>query len=123
MSKKLFYLGSFVLALSLVGSNVVFGAIVIERNIASSNDDVESAVGGGADQGSSDLEMPWEGDGATGTQQIIGLRFRDIPLEKGEEIDSAYVQFTADDQKISGETVNLIISGLLQLNPGVFGSG
>ncbi|HUU17506.1 MAG TPA: LamG domain-containing protein [Sedimentisphaerales bacterium] len=124
MSKKLFYLVTFVLVLSLVGSNVVFGAIEIERNIASSNDDGEALVDGGADsRGSSDLEMPWEGDGATGNKQIIGLRFRDIPLEKGEEISEAYVQFTADDQKVSGATVNLIISGLLQPNPGEFGSG
>ncbi len=124
MSKKLIYLVSFVLALSLVGSNVVFGAIVIERNIASSNDDGEAIVGGGAESlTSSDLEMPWEGDGASGQKQIIGLRFRDIPFEKGEEIDSAYVQFTADDEKVSGETVNLIISGLLQLDPGEFEGG
>jgi len=115
---------SFILVLSLVSSNVVFGSIVIERVIAGTNDDGEALVGGGADgRGSSDLEMPWEGDGASGNKQIIGLRFRDIPLEKGEEIGSAYVQFTGDDQKVSGATVNLIINGLLQLNPGEFGSG
>ncbi len=124
MSKKLIYFVSFVLALSLAGSNVVFGAIVIEINIASSNDDGEALVDGGAEsRGSSDLEMPWEGDGASGNKQIIGLRFLDIPLEKGEEIESAYVQFTGDDQKVSGATVNLIINGLLQPNPGEFGSG
>jgi hypothetical protein len=132
MSKKLFYLVTFVLVLSLVSSNVVFGGEVIEIRIAGSNDDGEALVEGGADsRGSSDLEMPWEGDGASGNKQIgasgnkqiIGLRFRDIPLEKGVEISSAYVQFTGDDQKVSGETVNLIISGLLQLNPGEFGSG
>ena len=83
MSKKLFYLVSFVLVLSLVSSNVVFGSIVIERVIAGTNDDGEALVEGGADsRGSSDLEMPWEGDGATGNKQIIGLRFRDIPLER-----------------------------------------
>jgi len=124
MSKKLFYLVTFVLVLSLVGSNVVFGGAVIEIRIAGTNDDGEALVEGGADsRGSSDLEMPWEGDGASGNKQIIGLRFRDIPLEKGEEISKAYVQFTGDDQKVSGATVNLIISGLLQLDPGEFGSG
>jgi len=124
MSKKLFYLVSFVLVLSLVSSNAVFGAIVIERGIAGTNDDGEALVDGGADsRGSSDLEMPYEGDGATGNKQIIGLHFRDIPLEKGEKITSAYVQFTGDDQKVTGATVNLIINGLLQLNPDEFGSG
>ncbi|MFH1883183.1 MAG: LamG domain-containing protein [Planctomycetota bacterium] len=123
MCKKLFVLTSFVLVLSLAGTNVVFGAIVIEIPIAGSNDDGEAIVGGGAEsRGSSDLEMPWEGDGATGSKQIIGLRFRNIPLEKGEEISKAYVQFVGDDQKVSGPTVNLIINGLLQLNPGEFNS-
>jgi hypothetical protein len=124
MSKKLIYLVSFVLALSLVSSNAVFGGIVIEIEIAASSDDGEAIVDGGAESlGSSDLEMPWEGDGASGQKQIIGMRFLDIPLEKGEEISKAYVQFTGDDQKVSGETVNLIINGLLQLNPGEFGGG
>ncbi|MFZ2146097.1 MAG: LamG domain-containing protein, partial [Sedimentisphaerales bacterium] len=123
MSKKLFYLVSFILVLSLVSSNAVFGAIVIERNIASSNDDNEAIVGGGDDQGSSDLEMPYEGDGATGNKQIIGLRFLNIPFDKGENISKAYVQFTGDNEKLTGRTVNLIISGLLQLNPGEFAGG
>jgi len=124
MCKKLILLTSFVLALSLVSSNAVFGAIVVERVIAGSNDDGEALVGGGADsRGSSDLEMPYEGDGATDNKQIIGLRFLDIPFEKGDQVSEAYIQFTGDDQKLSGETVNLIIDGLLQLNPGEFGSG
>ncbi|MFZ2148459.1 MAG: hypothetical protein WAV28_14685, partial [Sedimentisphaerales bacterium] len=98
MSKKLSNLVSFVLVFSLVSSNAVFGAIVIERNIASSNDDNEAIVGGGDDQGSSDLEMPYEGDGATGNKQIIGLRFLNIPFDKGENISKAYVQFTGDNE-------------------------
>ncbi len=126
MCKKLILLTSFVLALSLVSSNVVFGAIVVERVIAGSNDDGEAKdmIGGGAEsRGSTDLEMPYEGDGATDDKQIIGLRFLDIPFEKGEQVSEAYIQFTADDQKVAGDTVNLIINGLLQLNPGEFGSG
>jgi len=125
MCKKLFFLVSFVLVVSLVSSNAVFGAIVIERTIAGNNDDGEAWVeDGGADsRGSSDLEMPYQGDGATDEKQIIGLRFLDIPFEQGEQVSEAYVQFTGDDQKLSGETVNLIINGLLQLNPDEFGSG
>ena len=122
MCKKLFFLLSFVLVLSLVGSNTALASIVVERNIATSSDDTEAKVDGGADRGSSDLEMPYEGDGATGDKQIIGLRFLDIPFEKGELVSKAYVQFTGDDQKVSGDTVNLIINGLLQLNPDEFGS-
>ncbi|MCP4610217.1 MAG: LamG domain-containing protein [Planctomycetes bacterium] len=122
MCKKLIFLTSFVLVLSLVSSNAVLGQITIERRIISGNDDTEAIVGGGADRGSSDLEMPYEGDGATDNKQIIGLRFQDIPLEKGEQVTGAYIQFTGDDQKLAGDTVNLIINGLLQLNPVEFGS-
>ena len=110
--------------LSLFSANAVFADIVIERKIVGNNDDGEALVDGGADsRGSSDLEMPYEGDGATENKQIIGLRFLDIPFEKGEQVSEAYIQFTADDQKLTGETVNLIINGLLQLNPDAFGSG
>ena len=125
MCKKLILLTSFILVVSLISSNAIFGAIVVERTIAGNNDDGEAWVDdGGADsRGSSDLEMPYQGDGATDEKQIIGLRFLDIPFEKGEQISEAYVQFTADDQKLAGDTVNLIINGLLQLNPGEFGSG
>ena len=124
MCKKLFFLVSFVLVLSLFSANAVFADIVIERKIVGNNDDGEALVDGGADsRGSSDLEMPYEGDGATENKQIIGLRFLDIPFEKGEQVSEAYIQFTADDQKLTGETVNLIINGLLQLNPDAFGSG
>jgi len=122
MRKKLIFLTSFVLVLSLVSSNMVLGAIVVERSIASTNDDTEHKVDGGADLTSSDLEMPYEGDGATGDKQIIGLRFLDIPFEKGDQVSNAYVQFTSDSEKYSGDTVNLIINGLLQLNPVEFGS-
>ena len=122
MCKKLILLTCFVLMLSLINSNTVFGAVVVERSIASGNDDTEAKVDGGADRSSSDLEMPYEGDGATGDKQIIGLRFLDIPFDKGEQVSKAYVQFTGDSEKLSGETVNLIINGLLQLNPGEFGS-
>ncbi len=91
MCKKIILLTSFVLALSLVSSNVVFGDIVVERTIAGSNNDGEALVDGGADsRNSSDLEMPYEGDGATDNKQIIGLRFQDIPFEQGEQIFNIY---------------------------------
>ncbi|MHC4241990.1 MAG: hypothetical protein ACYSU4_06270, partial [Planctomycetota bacterium] len=130
MCKKLIFLTSFVLVLSLVSSNAVFGGIVVERVIAGTNDDLEDHVAypgmtddGTEGIGSSDLEMPWEGDTGSSSKQVIGLRFLDIPFEKGEQVSEAYIQFTGDDQKLTGGTVNLIISGLLQLNPGEFSGG
>ena len=122
MCKKLFFLTSFVLVLALAGTNVVFGDLMIERRIAGSNDDAEDYVdvGAGADSpGSSDLEMPYQHPPADG--QVVGLRFLNIAIPKGATIINAYVQFTADNEKLTGGPVNLIINGLLQLNPGEFG--
>ena len=106
MCRKLIILTSFVLVLALAGTNVVKGDIVIERQIAGDNDDGEDHIAyagqtddGAESRGSSDLEMPWESGTGSSSYQVIGLRFLDIPLEKGEEITAAYVQFTGDDER------------------------
>ena len=57
MCKKLLFLASFVLVLSLVSSNIVFGGVVIEVGIINSNDDVEEEQSGNMSMGSSDLEF------------------------------------------------------------------
>ena len=123
MCRKLYFLTFFVLVLALVNANTVFGGIVIERRTDVENDDGEDhiAYAGQADdgaesRGSSDLEMPWEGDTNASSYQVIGIRFIDIPIPKGSKITNAYVQFTSDDSssKLAGVPVNLIINGLLQ---------
>ncbi|MFB0552832.1 MAG: hypothetical protein ACETWQ_05900 [Phycisphaerae bacterium] len=107
MSKKLFYLVTFILVLSLVSSNVVFGGIVIEIGITSGNDSVEDQLERGMYMDSSDLELPNDGG-----LQVIGLRFLNVEVARGANIINAYVEFTADDVE-ADEPVNLIIDGEL----------
>lgn len=73
--------------------------------VAASADDIEEYVNniGVYDSLSSDLEMTTEGGG----QQIIGLRFNNIPLPKGAVVTKAAIQFRADESH-SGAT-NLVI--------------
>ena len=49
---------------------------------------------GELDVGSSDLEMPFDHSG-----QIVGLLFRNVKIEPGQTIVSAYIQFTSDDDE------------------------
>ena len=123
MCRKLYFLTFFVLVLALISANTVFGGIVIERRTGVENDDGEDHIAypgqaddGAESRGSSDLEMPWEGDTNASSYQVIGIRFIDIPIPKGSKITNAYVQFTSDDSssKLAGVPVNLIINGLLQ---------
>ncbi len=108
MCKKLFFLVSFVLVLSLVSSNAVFGGIVIEIGITNDNDAVEEEQSGNMYMDSSDLELPDDG----GDIQVIGLRFLNFEVARGANIINAYVEFTADDVE-ADEPVNLIIEGEL----------
>ena len=123
MCRKLFFLTFIVLMFALANANVVFGGIVIERRTDIENDDGEDHIAypgqaddGAESRGSSDLEMPWEGDTGSSSYQVIGIRFIDIPIPKGSKVTNAYIQFTSDDSssKLSGVPVNLIINGLLQ---------
>jgi len=107
MSKKLFYLASFILVLSLAGTNVTFGGIVIEIGITNGNDSVEDQLERGMYLDSSDLELPNDGG-----LQVIGLRFLNVEVAQGANIINAYVEFTADDVE-ADEPVNLIIDGEL----------
>ncbi len=125
MSKKLFYLVSFILVLALAGTNAVSAAIVSEWQATDTQEDYiayDTQIDNGTDDGSSsDLEMPWEDEANLSNYQVICLRFVDIQIPEGADITSANVQFTGDDEKLTGGPVNLIINGLLQLNPGTFG--
>jgi len=90
---------------------------VIDIQIANGNDDAEQHVGDGRmDIGSSDLELANEdaGDPAT-DEQVIGLRFVDVPMENGSLVADAYVEVEVDkvDKQGSGAPVNLIIEGEL----------
>ncbi|MHC4501330.1 MAG: hypothetical protein ACYS21_19735, partial [Planctomycetota bacterium] len=121
MSKKLFLLTSFVLALALVGSNPAFGE-TIERRVAASSDDAEEHVlEGGKMEGlsSSDLELGYENGSSL---QTIGIRLLDIQVPHGSIITSAWVQFDADDVDNDYHLldVSLIIEGEGGPNPVTF---
>ncbi|MHC4189334.1 MAG: LamG-like jellyroll fold domain-containing protein [Planctomycetota bacterium] len=123
MSKKLLFLTSFILVLALAGTNVVFGAVVIERQVNNSSDDREQDVGGGLGSADdSDLEMPYEDQGTPATdEQIIGIRWEDIAIPKGSAILEAWVRFDVDETKNGTDHVSLIIEGELSPDAVTFG--
>ena len=90
---------------------------VIDIQIANGNDDAEQHVDDGRmDIGSSDLELANEDEGDPATdEQVIGLRFVDVPMENGSLVANAYVEVEVDkvDKQGSGAPVNLIIEGEL----------
>ncbi len=63
--------------------------------ISSGNDDAEEKTSGNkkTKTGSSDLEMSTDGS----TVQLVGLRFQDVDIPEDATIESAYIQFEADD--------------------------
>ena len=97
MCKKLFMLTSLLLVWGLVCPNAAFGAVV-EIPIAAENDDVEEQANGNMSFDSSDLELVYDNDVTNpDDQQVVGMRFLDVPIPKGMAIISATVRFDADD--------------------------
>ncbi|GLR19872.1 metallophosphoesterase [Portibacter lacus] len=81
--------------------------------ISSEADDAEEhATNGNVNLNSSDIDMVNVSNQTTGNQ-FIGLRFTNISVPQGAEIESAYIQFTTDEKKdgpteldIAGEAVD-----------------
>ncbi len=122
MSIKMVCLVSFVLVLTLTGTNSVFSAVVIERQVNESSDDAEEGVlSGGMDLSSSDLEMPYEDEGMV-NPQIIGIRFLDIAVPRGSTIPLAWMWFDVDETKGGTLPVSLIIEGELSPDAVTFSS-
>ncbi|MFC1633745.1 LamG domain-containing protein [Planctomycetota bacterium] len=122
MCKKLVLLVSFVLALCLVGTNVVSAAMVIEIRVSAGSDDAEEAVNTGFQDTyntSSDLEIVDDNDD-NGGRQFVGMNFRNIPIEPGAKITNAYIEFTCDASKFNSDDAYLLIWGHLALNPDGF---
>ena len=122
MCKKLFFLTSFLLVLSLAFANVA-SATVIEVGIADDNDDAEQHLDDGRiDRGSSDLELAYEDGGVPPTDpQTIGVRYA-VDIEPGSTITSATLTLQADKADKDGtlEPVNVVIRGELSLNAAEF---
>jgi len=116
MCKKLIHLFSFILVLSLVGTNLAFGGKVWETRVSSGSDDAEQDVsGGGMDLTSSDLEIFDDGG-----LQVIGLRFVNIPIPKGAIVDNAFIELTCDETEGGTQPVSVLIEGELNPNPPTF---
>ncbi|MEN8158972.1 MAG: metallophosphoesterase [Myxococcota bacterium] len=73
------------------------------RLTAGPDDAEQDVVGLDTDFGSGDLEMSFDAL----TQQLVGLRFRDVPIPAGATIGSAFLQFEADEAD-SGPTPLLV---------------
>ncbi len=76
----------------------------VEFSVLDGADDAEEAVGsGGMNLTSSDLEMVMEG-----TEQVIGIRFNGVNIPQGATINSAFIQFTADETDDVATTLNIV---------------
>ncbi len=65
----------------------------LERRVSSGLDDAEEKHNGKMYLNSSDLELVRDG-----SNQVVGIRFRDISIPKGSRIVHAYVRFTVDEK-------------------------
>jgi hypothetical protein len=62
--------------------------------VSAGSDDAEERIStGSVSLTSTDLELTHDGS----NNQIIGIRFNNVPIEKDEQIDQAYIQFTVDE--------------------------
>ncbi len=93
------------------GDEAISSPIFIEAGIkkayiaiTSSTDDAEEYEDHSMHLTSSDLELVEDKD-----SQIVGLRFKDIPVPKGAIISNAYIQFRADET--NGRDTYLTITG------------
>lgn len=109
--------GSYLLRLSVSDSELIGqdelnvtaidpnGTQVIEARIGVGSDDVEQQPSGSVTRGSSDLELVTDGSNV----QVVGLRFPNLQVPQGAAIQSAWLQFQADETA-SGAT-SLLIQG------------
>jgi len=121
--RKMICLVSVVLVLGLLATNVAFG-LTFDIRIAADMDDFEQHLNNGdMDGASTDLELAYEDDADPATdEQVIGLRFVNIPIRNGTQVTSAYVEFEVDSisKAASAYPVNLIVEGELTPNAAPF---
>jgi len=117
MCRKMFLLTCFAAVLSMLCADAAFG-LVWEAQIGSGGDDVEEHIEGGSiDTGSSDIEMPYDDEGNPPTDpQLVALRFQNVEVPAGAIILNAWIQFTSDNEYLTGGPVNLAIWGHLVPN-------
>jgi hypothetical protein len=89
-------------------------AIVVEIEVANSSDDAEESTNGNVNLTSTDLDLVEE----NGNPQTVGIRFQDVSIPAGAIINSAYIQFQADEAD-SG-SIELFINGQAADDPPTF---
>ncbi len=78
---------------------------IYEEGVFNRNDDAEEAVADGSiDIASSDLEMVMED-----SEQIVGVRFRNLDIPSGAVVTNAYITFATDET--NDEDTSLLIRG------------
>ncbi len=90
------------------------GPVIVERNVLVGSDDAEEAPAGSVQLNSSDLELVVD----KGLTQTVGIRFTDIDIPAGAQIDAAYIQFRSDE--VSTGAADLVIQGQATPNPATF---
>ena len=118
MCKKLIFLTSFVLVLALAGTNVALGDVWEGRVIDDTDDTEELDPSGTPEDGSGDLEFPYE-DAGMGDKQLVAIRWQDVGVPKGATILDAWIEFTVDEIE-EDLHVSVIIEGELNPNPPTF---
>ncbi len=101
-------IGSLLLFFLVLFSVSLAGADTLDVRISADIDDVEEATGnnlGRVYHNSSDLELVY--DGWTQGNQIVGLRFRNITIPQNATINSAYLEFTADENRTNNNTLTI----------------
>ncbi len=83
--------------------------------VASADAAEENLAGGTPSLDSSDLELSYEG----GTAKMVGLRWPSVSVPKDATIDSAFIQFHADETN-SETQCDIIIHGEAADDPGTF---
>lgn len=93
----------------------------VELAIASSSDDAEEPQGGRMEAGNSlistDLELVYDHEGIR-SNQIVGLRFTQLPMPPRATIREAWIQFTVDET--TNQPGTLLIRGEARDNPATF---
>jgi len=91
------------------------------RFIGRWEDDAEEDVDDGSVDGwGSYLELIHDADPGNDEDQVVGIRFQDIPVPQGARIKRAYVQFTAHPEDPSSEKTDLVLHAELAANADSF---
>jgi cyanophycinase len=86
---------------------IFVGMRALERFVTRSFNDAEEFADGSMHLKSTDLELINDGRRSERGDQVVGMRFTDIPIPQGAQIKKAYVQFTADE--VTTKPTSLVI--------------